>query len=73
MKDIYDRRKGQRDEPHRHDYYTVLLIKKAMGKHIVDFNEYPLKSYQAFFIFPVHGSFMIFAGKSKYKKWRERK
>lgn len=52
MEDIYDERGGARDDPHRHDYYTLLLVKQANGKHVVDFNEYPLAGNQVWFINP---------------------
>ena len=52
MEDIYSEREGQVDKPHRHDYYTVLLVKKATGLHIIDFNEYPFASNQVFFVAP---------------------
>lgn len=52
MEDIYTQRKGQADSPHRHDYYTVLLIKKAQGKHLIDFESYSLNDLQIYFITP---------------------
>lgn len=52
MEDIYAQRKGQADTPHRHDYYTVLLVKSAKGRHIIDFSEYPLKGNNIYFIAP---------------------
>jgi len=52
MEDIYTQHKGKPDEPHRHGFYTVLLVKKAKGKHIIDFNEYKLSSHQVYFISP---------------------
>jgi AraC-like DNA-binding protein len=52
MEDIYTERNGKTDEPHRHDYYTVLLVKKAKGKHIIDFNEFLLAQNQIFFVSP---------------------
>jgi len=52
MEDIYKQRKGQIDTAHRHDYYTVLLVKKAQGKHIIDFESYPLNDLQVYFITP---------------------
>ena len=52
MEDNYAARKGQLDEPHRHNFYTVLLTIKAKGKHIIDFNEYELSNNQIFFINP---------------------
>lgn len=52
MGDIYTKRNGKVDEPHRHDYYTVLIIKKAKGLHKIDFNVYDLASKQIFFVAP---------------------
>ena len=34
MEDIYDSRQGATDEPHRHDYYAVLIVKKLMALSI---------------------------------------
>jgi len=52
MEDIYDVHQGQPDAPHRHDYYTVLLVQQAAGQHIIDFNSYELSACQAWFISP---------------------
>jgi len=52
MEDIWDIRKGEQDEPHRHDYFTMLLVKHARGKHIIDFHEYLLAPMQLYFISP---------------------
>lgn len=52
MEDIYDKRNGKVDEPHRHDYYTVLIIVKGNGKHEIDFNAYDLASSQVYFVAP---------------------
>lgn len=52
MEDIYAKRLEKTDEPHRHDYYTVLLVKQASGIHIIDFNRYPLTSNQVYFVSP---------------------
>lgn len=52
MEDIYTKRKGEVDEPHRHNFYTVLIIKKAKGQHKIDFNSYTLGSNQLFFVAP---------------------
>ena len=52
MEDIYAERNGQTDVPHRHDYFTILLTREANGQHFIDFNEYPLRDRQAFFIGP---------------------
>jgi AraC-like DNA-binding protein len=52
MEDIYTKRNGKADEPHRHNYYTVLIIKKAQGLHKIDFNSYELGERQLYFVSP---------------------
>lgn len=52
MEAIYTQRKGKPDAPHRHNYYTALLIKQAQGKHFIDFESYPLSDLQVYFITP---------------------
>jgi AraC-like DNA-binding protein len=52
MEDIYMKRNGKVDEPHRHNYYTVLIIKHAKGLHKIDFNSYELSDQQIFFVAP---------------------
>lgn len=52
MEDIYRAAEGKTDKPHRHDYYTVIFIKDAVGKHVLDFEEYELQPDSLYFIFP---------------------
>jgi AraC family transcriptional activator of pobA len=52
MEDIYERHQGLVDEPHRHKYYTVLIVRKAKGLHKIDFNSYPLSDRQVYFVSP---------------------
>lgn len=52
MQDIYTERKGAVDEPHRHDYFTILIVEKAKGIHKIDFNTYELGDRQVFFVAP---------------------
>lgn len=52
MEEIYIQRNGEADTPHRHDFYTILIIKSAQGVHRIDFNDYPLTDHQVFFISP---------------------
>ncbi|HLV39418.1 helix-turn-helix transcriptional regulator [Xanthomarina sp.] len=52
MEDIYTKRNGKVDEPHRHNYYTVLIINNAKGLHKIDFNSYELSNKQIFFVAP---------------------
>ena len=52
MEDIYIEENGKADEPHRHDYYTVLIVKQAKGVHKIDFNSYQFSNKQLFFVAP---------------------
>lgn len=52
MEDIYVKRNGQVDEPHRHNFYTVLVVNKANGVHRIDFNEYQMGNQQIYFVAP---------------------
>lgn len=49
---LYDRAAGKADEPHRHDYYTVLLIERATGQHLVDYQAYPFQEREVHFVSP---------------------
>lgn len=40
------------DKPHRHDYYTIVLVKSASGVHFIDFKEFSLTDNSLFFIQP---------------------
>lgn len=52
MEDIYIEQNGKADEPHRHNYYTVLIVKQAKGIHKVDFNTYKFSNKQIYFVAP---------------------
>lgn len=52
MEDIYVKKDGKNSEPHRHDYFTVLIINQAKGFHKIDFNSYTLSEKQIFFVAP---------------------
>ncbi len=52
MEDIYDKYHGKVDDPHRHNYFTVLIIKEASGQHKIDFNSYELGKQQLYFVAP---------------------
>jgi AraC-like DNA-binding protein len=52
METIWEERRGKTDEPHRHEFYTVLLVRKAQGTHYIDFNAYSFQSLQVFFVSP---------------------
>ncbi|MGI9526400.1 MAG: AraC family transcriptional regulator [Weeksellaceae bacterium] len=52
MEEIFTKRNGEKDEPHRHNYYTILIVNKAKGQHKIDFNSYQLDTHQIFFVAP---------------------
>ena len=52
MEEISERLNKEPDEPHRHDFFTVIFTQEAKGKHIIDFNEYNLGANQVYFIAP---------------------
>jgi len=52
MEALFQNRKGKIDSPHRHDFFTVILIEHAFGEHKIDFNCYPLTKNQVFFVAP---------------------
>ena len=83
MEDVYDITQGKPDDAHRHDYYIILLVKKASGKHIIDFNEFDLADNQMFFISPgqVHqiieneksyGHILHLFPSVSYRKWNRK-
>ena len=52
MENIYDNARGGTDVPHRHDYYTVLLVEEAEGFHIMDDNKFIFNSSEVHFVSP---------------------
>ena len=52
MEEIYDASQGETDHAHRHDYYTILWMKKGRGTHLIDFNTYELVENGVFFVSP---------------------
>jgi len=52
MADLYELSGGSPDRPHRHNYFTILLVKEGKGKHIIDFKEYELSGNSLHFIHP---------------------
>lgn len=39
-------------EPHRHDFFYILALHKGTGRHIIDFNPYPVGNRSVFFLRP---------------------
>ncbi len=52
METIFEKHQGRPDTPHRHEYYTVMLVKHARGRHLLDFTTYALRGPQVYFIAP---------------------
>lgn len=52
MEGIWDESQGRPDQPHRHDYYTVVWAIRAKGTHRIDFQDYPLSDHAVFFVSP---------------------
>ncbi len=52
MGELYDATGGSPDRPHRHSYYTILLVRQARGIHVIDFREYPLAGTSLHFVYP---------------------
>ena len=52
MENIYDQAEGGTDIAHRHDYYTVLLVEKAKGFHVMDYNKFSFNTLEVHFVSP---------------------
>lgn len=52
MSEIYERSKGHADVPHRHDYYTVLFVSRARGKHFIDYKAFEFGTNELHLISP---------------------
>ena len=52
MEGLFDQSDGRNDAPHRHRYYTVLVVEKATGQHRIDYHAYDFAPGQVHFIAP---------------------
>lgn len=52
MQEVEERRNQTPDLPHRHDYFTVLVVEEAEGTHQIDFTNYPLRPNTVYFVSP---------------------
>jgi AraC-like DNA-binding protein len=50
--DLYEKRGGKADSPHKHDYYTILFLIEGSGIHRIDFNDFEMSGNQVFFVSP---------------------
>lgn len=52
MEEIWNESGSEPDPPHRHNFYTVIFIKKGTGTHKIDYYEYDIISGRVFFLSP---------------------
>ncbi|MCX6231090.1 MAG: helix-turn-helix transcriptional regulator [Bacteroidetes bacterium] len=52
MEEIDEQSGGIADDPHRHNFYTVIWSHTATGRHIIDFKEYAIEPQTLFFVNP---------------------
>lgn len=52
MQEVEEKRTLTPDMPHRHDYFTVLVVEEAEGIHQIDFTDYPLRANTVYFVSP---------------------
>jgi AraC-like DNA-binding protein len=52
MEEIEREQGGFSDDPHRHNFYSVIWSFSATGKHIIDFHEYAIVPRSIFFVSP---------------------
>ena len=49
---IYNASEGKQDELHRHNYFTILIVDEASGRHSIDNEVYEFGSRQIHFVSP---------------------
>jgi AraC-like DNA-binding protein len=52
MEEIEREQGGFVDDPHRHNFYSIIWSFKATGRHIIDFHEYAIEPGSVFFVSP---------------------
>ena len=52
MESVDEELQGAPDDPHRHNYYTIIWPFTGSGRHIIDFREYPISPDHVFFVSP---------------------
>lgn len=50
MEDNHVLHKDDPNPPHRHEFFTILIVKEAAGSHFIDFTEHSLKPRTVFFV-----------------------
>lgn len=67
MESIFQEAKGETDQAHRHEYYTVVWLQEGTGHHLIDFNQYTFEKNQVYFVAP--GQIHQINTTSKPKGW----
>lgn len=52
MEEIWEETGGESDEPHRHNFYTIIWVKEGTGFHMIDFTSHEMKPGRLFFLSP---------------------
>jgi len=65
MESIYDLAGGGTDIVHRHDYYTVLLVERAEGFHLLDYTKFSFEAFEVHFVGPGQVHQVILSGRPK--------
>ena len=52
MEEIWEETGGEADDPHRHNFYTIIWVKEGTGIHMIDFTSYEMKPGRLFFLSP---------------------
>jgi AraC family transcriptional activator of pobA len=52
MEEIFDESGATPDDPHKHNFYTIIFSKKGKGEHTIDFTKYIIKDNRVFFLMP---------------------
>ena len=53
---------SQQEQPHRHDYFSIIFVRSAKGIHHIDFKEYPLQEDTCYFLSPEQIHHMVLEG-----------
>jgi len=49
---LFDKNDGITDEPHRHNYFTIILVKDGSGTHTIDFKNFEINNSSLHVIYP---------------------
>ncbi|MEO0338165.1 MAG: helix-turn-helix transcriptional regulator [Bacteroidota bacterium] len=52
MEEIEQHKPAVQEQPHRHDYYTLIFVSEAEGVHHIDFKDYPLTTNTFYLLSP---------------------